>query len=155
MVDVGRLDEFRIGDVRGRIPAVLDGDQPIAGAMQDERRDVNRHKRRPDVGLLVQPKERQSGRRACAGTQEPAPHLLHLGSKHRRHFGSRTIPWALIKATRRARGRVKKNAQRPDPPLFRHQPWSCLRWPAVGMEFPGRSPDAGHPGFATGTGRDA
>ena len=79
VVHAGQLDQFRIVDVLGQIAAVLDDDQPVAAAMQDERRDVDRREHGPDVGFLVHPEQRKPRRRARAGTQERPPHLLQLG----------------------------------------------------------------------------
>ena len=53
MVVAGQLDELRAWDLRGEVATLGDVDVVVAGAVQDERRDLDGGKDVPDVDERV------------------------------------------------------------------------------------------------------
>ena len=79
MVVAGELHERRSGDAFGEVPARLDGDHPVARAVDDERRDADGAQDRPDIDLGVHPGQRDRGPRAGAHPDVARPVLPKAG----------------------------------------------------------------------------
>ena len=65
VIVAGQLDQRRARDPAGDVAAFVDRQQPIVGAVQDQRRHADRRQHVADVDVGVHPRQRQ--RRAGAG----------------------------------------------------------------------------------------
>src|SRR5437667_937302 len=73
MVDAGKLDESRARNALGEVAAAADCDASVAGAMEDERRDVNGGQDVPDIDLERHLQDRPRSSRTGAESQVLAP----------------------------------------------------------------------------------
>ena len=73
MIVARQLDEVRAGDEAGDVAAFLDAQAPIAGAMHDQRRHLDRRQDVADVDLGVHSRERDRSGRTRAHPQVRRP----------------------------------------------------------------------------------
>ena len=83
VVVAGELDELRAGDLCSEVPPLLDVDVVVAGAVEDERRRVDRREDVPDVDLRVHAQQSGGGAGARAEPQVllEVPHELLVADR--------------------------------------------------------------------------